>query len=886
MALPRTIELPRLSILVPVFNGAHFLDDAVGTVLAQSFRDWELLLFDDGSTDSSREICQRYAATDPRIRCSSHPKRANRGQFATRVAAANAAESELVALLDQDDLWDPLYLEKHLRIWNEVERSNVQLSYGPGAYWHPNAPERDYVQPMPPTAPRVFQPPELLASFFERHYAATPLPSCTLLRRDALRAVERFSELARGSQCEDQYLSWFVASRWPIAIHSEAWVRYRQHDASALARMLSAPKSAKRAERRFLEVAQKELRQLHPSHPLLRSGRLEERLRELGAGQSARQRLVTRLGRAAPRPQGMVGALRQAWSVGRTLGARSRLAYGVLPLSEAFGEDRGVPITRHYVGQFLAEHTADVRGRCLEFEGADYTRRYGGAAVEHSDVLHLDASNPAATIVADLTAENDIPSERYDCIIATFVLHEIFDLDAAVRELHRILKPGGTLLIAVPHVTMCEPKYNELWRFTVQGITELLAETFGADGTTIRAYGNSLTAAGQIRGLVAHEFSDRELEVHDPRFAVVICARVTKEGRAPTPSLTPRSAKPEHGSQALILLYHRVAAPPQDAHLLCVPPPRFREHLDVVCQLARPLSLGELTQRMEAGTLPPRAITITFDDGYADNLLSAKPELERYGVPATVFVTSGYVGAQREFWWDQVERLFLETPELPSELYVELVGTRRTLSLGGAARWTEADIARYRGWNVLDAETPTERHHAFRQALEELRPLPDLVRRRALARLFVQASAPSKPRPSHRALDPGELRALADGSLVEVGAHSVTHAKLSALAPDDQRVEIAASKARLEDLIGRPVTSFAYPFGSPADYTRDTVAIVREEGFRAACSNFPGVVTTGSAPFELPRIMMMNWPPHELARRLEEMFAQPQRLADSSKAGW
>lgn len=866
--------MPRLSILVPVFDGARFLDETIDAVQRQTIADWELLLFDDGSRDDSRALCARRARHEPRIRCLSHDRNANRGQFATRVAAAAAARSDLIALLDQDDLWNDDYLERHLQRWDQVSDQHVQLSYGPALYFHPDEPERDYVQPMPAGSPGVFQPPDLLESFFDRSYEATPLPSCTLIRRDALRAAGRFAEDARGSQCEDQYLCWFVASRWPVAIHTDARVRYRQHSSSALSRMLASPKHALRAERRFLQVARAELTALHPSHVLLKEGRIDDRLRQLDDGRLGSTSWA-RLRHWADRVKRVVPVATRLRRVGRTVAARSRLALGVRPLSEAFGEDRGYPITRYYVEQFLQQHVADVRGQCLEFEGRDYVERYGADAVEQCDVLNLEPDNPAATIVADLTAPNDIPSDRYDCVIATFVLHEIFDVDAAVRELERILKPGGVLLVAVPHVTMCEPRYNERWRFTRQGLTELLGRHFDTETTTIEAYGNSLTAAAQMRGLVAEELTDAELDAHDHRFAVVICARAVKrqpevrtEGAPPTP--VRGGAK---DAQGLILLYHRIAAPPQDAHLLCVSPDRFREHLDVIAQLGRPMALGEMARALRAGRLPPRAIAVTFDDGYADNLVNAKPMLERFGVPATVFVASGYVGAQREFWWDAIERLLLETPRLPQALRVRVNGHDLHWALNGAAELSDGDIARHRHWNVLDPDTPTRRHEVFRSALEQLRPMPELLRRQALAGLFAQAGASDAPRATHRVMDPGEVIELARGGLVEVGAHSVTHAQLSALSTSEQRTEIARSRVRLAELLGSPPTSFAYPFGSPADYTRETVGLVQSEGFELACSNFGGQLHVGTPRYELPRTMVMNWPAHELAARLERLFS-------------
>jgi SAM-dependent methyltransferase/glycosyltransferase involved in cell wall biosynthesis len=208
--------------------------------------------------------------------------------------------------------------------------------------------------------------------------------------------------------------------------------------------------------------------------------------------------------------------------------SRLRMMVNVQPLSYLWGFDRGKPISRYYLEQFLQEFSSDIRGRCLEFQNPGYVPLFGGAAVSKLDILHLDDTNPKATIVADLTKPNDIPGNAFDCIVCTHVLHVIPEVDKALSELHRILKPGGVLLVAVPHISMCDPTEHELWRFTPEGLAVVLAQAFGANNVTIRAYGNSLVAAGELRGLVAHEFGDAALNYCDPRFAIEVCARAYK----------------------------------------------------------------------------------------------------------------------------------------------------------------------------------------------------------------------------------------------------------------------------------------------------------------------------------------------------------------------
>jgi glycosyltransferase involved in cell wall biosynthesis/SAM-dependent methyltransferase len=538
---------PRVSIVIPIFNAARYLDETIQCVLHQTVQDWELLLVDDGSTDDSAAIARRYAAGQPdKIRYLEHPGRTNRRQFATRRLGAVHARADVLALLDADDVWEQEYLEKHLGVWNGAQAHGVVLSYGPSLYWHPAEAggQHDYVQPLPPGSPGLYGPGELLGPFFASRYATTPCPSCTLIRRDVFGQLGRFERAARDSLAfEDQILWWYVAARWPVAIHGDAWVRYRQHPASSVRTTFSDPK-ARQAELVFLRTVRDDLGRQCPDHPLLRSGQLEQRMNHLVNGNGSMASaprgflktvravpplLVDGVSRILPRPAKRVARrLLGAVKALKTRRTRARMAKGVEPLSYLWGGDRGWPIHRYYLDQFLQEFAADVRGHCLEFQDPAYTPHFGGAAVTKLDILHIDASNPQATLVADLTKPNDIPSDLFDCIICTHVLHIIPELHKAVAELYRILKPGGVLLVAVPQASMCDPGYHELWRFTAEGLGWVLGRAFGAEQTTVRAYGNSLTTAGEIRGLVAAEFTQAELDTHDPRFAVEVCARAVK----------------------------------------------------------------------------------------------------------------------------------------------------------------------------------------------------------------------------------------------------------------------------------------------------------------------------------------------------------------------
>ncbi|MGH7771185.1 MAG: polysaccharide deacetylase family protein [Candidatus Binatia bacterium] len=323
---------------------------------------------------------------------------------------------------------------------------------------------------------------------------------------------------------------------------------------------------------------------------------------------------------------------------------------------------------------------------------------------------------------------------------------------------------------------------------------------------------------------------------------------------------------------ALILLYHRVAELPLDPQLLCVTPRHFSEHLEVLRRYARPMRLQELTQALRDGNLPRQGVVVTLDDGYADNFHAAKPLLEHFDIPATVFIASGYLGRQCEFWWDELERLLLQPGTLPKKLCLSVNGNPYQWELGEASHYSEKAHRRHHGWNVLQEDTPSLRHHLYRSLYRMLLPLPEHKRRKVLNEVIAWAGAESMGRGMHRALSPHEVCWLAEGGLVEVGAHTMTHPVLAVLSESEQRIEISGSKARLEEILGHPVTSFSYPYGSQSDYTMETAFVVREAGFACACSNFAELVWRDSDRFQLPRVVVRDWDGEEFARRLWEWF--------------
>ncbi len=203
------------------------------------------------------------------------------------------------------------------------------------------------------------------------------------------------------------------------------------------------------------------------------------------------------------------------------------------PLSDHWGFDRGTPVDRYYIERFLAENRERIRGRVLEVRDAAYTRRFG-SGVSSIDVLDIDASNPDATIVADLAAADDVEAATFDCFVLTQTLQYIFNFEDALGHVHRILRPGGTLLCTVPVVSRIgrQEIQSEFWRFTPAACSALFERAFPAGEVEVRGRGNPLACVAFLMGLASEELKSRELETDHPFFPLLVTVRATKAAGA------------------------------------------------------------------------------------------------------------------------------------------------------------------------------------------------------------------------------------------------------------------------------------------------------------------------------------------------------------------
>jgi peptidoglycan/xylan/chitin deacetylase (PgdA/CDA1 family) len=319
-------------------------------------------------------------------------------------------------------------------------------------------------------------------------------------------------------------------------------------------------------------------------------------------------------------------------------------------------------------------------------------------------------------------------------------------------------------------------------------------------------------------------------------------------------------------SKAIILLYHRIADAEIDPHQLCVGPRHFAEQLAVLAQRYMPLSLTQCAEAIHQGRLPRHVAVITFDDGYADNLHAAKPLLERYGFPATLFITTGQINSSREFWWDELEKIFLLPGTLPQHLHLEANGHTHHWDLDGATQYTEEQFRAHRTWRAGIDTTNSPRLELFQTIHTLVRSLPSGPRTATMDALLKWSGVSREARPSYRALSTGELATLARTKLIDFGGHTVTHPHLSEQEPTVQREEIHGGKAALEQFVGRAVQSFSYPYGF---YSNPTIELVRQAGYSSACTCIERAARCESDLFQLPRFIVRDWDGDEFARRLQ-----------------
>jgi glycosyltransferase involved in cell wall biosynthesis len=534
-------DKPLVSGIVSFLNQERFLEEAIQSILAQTYEHWELLLVDDGSTDGSTAIAQQYADAYPeKIRYLAHENRHNQGRSTSRNLGIRNSHGKYIAFLEDGDLWLPRKLEQQVAIMEA--HPTVALLYGRTYFWYgwtnkPQDIQRDYSVNLGVHANTLVQPPELLIRLLEDE-SCIPSTCDALLRREVYDQIGSFEETGQNMN-EDLIFYTKLYSRHPVYVADRCWARHRQHFAN---NTQINPRQEGLRQKAFLTWVEEYLTHQHVQNPKVWAV-LQQKiwpyhhpvLHQLRESPKLLQKMAKAL-EVFLLPLPIRYWLGVRWHRRKLVPWIEWVRFGNLrqltPISQIYGFERGQPVDRYYIENFLARQSHDIQGHVLEICDPFYTFKFGGDRVTKSDVLDADEDNPTASIIADLAQANQIAENTFDCIILTQTLQFIYDLQAAFKTVYRILKPGGVLLLTLPCISRLDHnntnKWGEYWRFTTYSTRRLLAEFFPADQLTVEAYGNVFTSMAFLYGLAVEELRQEELGYHDPTYELLITARAVK----------------------------------------------------------------------------------------------------------------------------------------------------------------------------------------------------------------------------------------------------------------------------------------------------------------------------------------------------------------------
>ncbi|SON53914.1 putative glycosyltransferase EpsE [Hartmannibacter diazotrophicus] len=527
---------PLVSCMMIFFNAERFIGEALSSIEAQTYGNWELVIVDDGSTDASRAIVEDFTRRHSgRVRLLEHEDRQNRGKSVSRNLAVASASGAYVAMLDADDAWLPHKLAEQVSFMND--RPDVAMLYGPVSFWYSwTGRPRDslcrHVSRLGVEPGRTYDPDllltRLLRSTVSGYESTSPYPSAVMVRREIFEEAGGFDDDFR-LLFDDTvfFVKAFLKCR--VFVSDKIWALYRVHPDETYspsyetamqkgewtADGLSAP------TRRFLERAVSYIRavggvslglrltvifvMLRYTHPrLLPVLELSLSIHRTAKGWMSRLRRLTghRSG------EGMPGSLDGA------------ILAGTQPLFPREG-NRGKALDRIFALDFCRSWSERIRGDVLEF-GDDAKARQFGRDASSIRIAPMDG------IPAMLDGSASMAQRTFDCIIAIDVIQYQPDVRAFLEGVTGLLKPGGSLLVSFPGLLPLLEGQGDLWRFTPDGVRRLLAKVCPGADIEIVTYGNAATAAGIQHGLGERDFGPELLQASDLTRAVMIMARITK----------------------------------------------------------------------------------------------------------------------------------------------------------------------------------------------------------------------------------------------------------------------------------------------------------------------------------------------------------------------
>ena len=534
----------RVSVIITNYNHAHYLPQSIDSVLQQGYPNLEIILVDDGSTDNSKAVASQY----PQV---NYVYQHNQGLSAARNTGIEHSTGDYLVFLDADD-W---FLEDALTKGIAMLAAHPDIGFVYGRYIDVNE-EKVFL--------RTGDKYDMTENHYRHllHYNFIGMHAAVFYQRWVFNRF-RFDPSLKACEDYDMYLK--IARNYPIMYNDHLVAAYRRRSESMsgnIPLMISTGLEVMRRQLPLLKNEEekkwsakgvqfwkkyygKELyRQLMKS-PFLRFHRKRRHelivlfthhrpsfIRYIREKTSMYRKSVSK----KKIPSFLSSIIHPGGGYRGKKPAVGEIQWGdfsaTKPFSKQFGYDRGGPVDRYYIENFLEKNADAVKGRVLEVSNNEYTLRFGGSKITKSDILHVDDPNPKATFVGDLSNAPQLPDNTYDCIILTQTLQFIYHHHEALRTCFRILKPGGSLLLTVPGITHNDQgedwSYFWMWSYTQASLKRMLTEIFPASRVATQTFGNVRVAAAFLYGVGLPEIKKEEMDVHDPNYQVIITARATK----------------------------------------------------------------------------------------------------------------------------------------------------------------------------------------------------------------------------------------------------------------------------------------------------------------------------------------------------------------------
>ncbi|MBK0401907.1 glycosyltransferase [Adhaeribacter sp. BT258] len=527
---------PLVSVIIPCYNHGAFLPDALESVRRQDYPNLEIIVVDDGSTDNTRTV----AENSPKVQ---YIYQTNKGLSAARNAGIRHSKGQYLLFLDADDWLLPGAIKTNANYLQQY----TDLAFVSGAH------EKVYVA----NGRILDEKTTVSASHYEHLLQGNYIGMHATVLYDR-RIFDQFLFDESLPNCEDYDLYLKIARHHPVLHHTEKIAAYRLHNSNMsgnIPGMLQGVLKILDRQKPHLKT-DTEKNALKKGRRNWKNYYCQALLEQLKTGTNKSKaattiiwhrpellfkHLVTRrktmlktfVKRNAPD-----FSLRWLHKMGLSknhVPAVGQVAFGdfsrTTPFSKCFGYDRGGPVDRYYIENFLALESENIKGRTLEIGDNAYTMAFGKTRVTKSEILHVNDKNPQATIIGDISHAPQIADNSFDCIILTQTLHLIYDFDAAMQTCHRILKPGGTLLLTVPGITPIDQgewKETWYWSFTDKAVQKLTTKTFPEGKAKISSFGNVFAATAFLYGMGLPEVPRHKLDHHDPHYQVIITLKAQK----------------------------------------------------------------------------------------------------------------------------------------------------------------------------------------------------------------------------------------------------------------------------------------------------------------------------------------------------------------------